>query len=210
MRKPFLVLALVAFAAGCSVLPKREPIRIFSPSRSAVTLPADVPQARFSLLVDEPTANDMLDSERINVRPDAGSVQVYEGASWSDPAPKLLQTALVHAFEDSGKILSVARPGGGVHGGYHLLTDVRAFEAVYGGSGPQAVLDVQAKLVDSRDGLVIATRNFRESEPAASEDVDVVVQAFSRALDRESAAIVAWTLTEGVRHDAQHGAGAKH
>jgi cholesterol transport system auxiliary component len=206
MRKPFIALTLVALVAGCSVLPKRDPIRIFSLAPSAVTLPADLPQAHFSLLVDEPTANDMLDSERINVRPDAGSVQVYEGASWSDPAPKLLQTALVRAFEDSGKILSVARPGGGVRGGYHLITDVRAFEAAYGGGSPQAVLDVQAKLVDSRDGTVVATRNFRESEPAPSEEVDVVVQAFSRALDRECAAIVAWTLTEGTRHESQHGA----
>jgi cholesterol transport system auxiliary component len=205
MRTPLLAFALAALAAGCSVLPERVPTRIFSPTASPVALPAGVPQARFSLLVDEPSANDMIDSERINVRPGAGSVQVYEGASWSDPAPKLLQTALVRAFEDSGKILSVSRPGGGVHGGYHLVTDIRAFEAVYGGGGPQAVLDVQAKLVDVRDGTVVATRNFRESEPAASEDVEVVVQAFSRALDRESAAIVGWTLAEGVAHDAQHG-----
>jgi cholesterol transport system auxiliary component len=210
MRTPLLAFALVALVAGCSVLPERVPTRIFSPTSSPVALPADVPQARFSLLVDEPSANDLLDSERINVRPGAGSVQVYEGASWSDPAPKLLQTALVRRFEDSGKILSVSRPGSGVHGGYHLATDIRAFEAVYGGSGPQAVLEVQAKLVDVRDGTVVATRNFRESEPAASEDVDVVVQAFSRALDRQSAAIVGWTLVEGVRHDALHDGGATH
>ena len=206
MRMPRSSAALVllgAALAGFSVLPKREPTQVFAPPSSPVTVAADWPTVSWSLLVAKPGASQRLDSERIAVRPDAGAVQVYQAASWVDPAPELLQTALVRGFEDSGRIIAVARPGGGVHGDYALQSEVRNFTSIYEGGQPQAVVEVYAKLVHAADGGVVAAQLFREVEPAGGTDVAQVVQAFGRALDRTRDRMIGWTLAAGQAHEAR-------
>jgi cholesterol transport system auxiliary component len=202
LRTPFAALALVLLVGACSVLPKREPTRVFTPAHTASA--ATGPSVDWSLLVTKPSASDWLDSERISVRPGTGNVQVYKGASWVDPVPELVQTALVRGFEDSQKILTVGRPGGGVKGRFQLVTEIRSFETDYSSGSPVALLDLQAKLVDGHDGSVVASRDFRDSEPVGSEDVDAVVGAMSRVLDRTTAQVVDWTLVEGDRHARAH------
>ena len=201
-NKPFvkcvLAAALVGLVAGCGVLPKREPIAIFEPTRAAAPAHAEWPQAQWSLLVHKPAASALLDSDRIAVRPQAGVITVYKASAWTDPAPDLVQSALVRRFEDSGKILSVARPGSGVRGEYALQTDLRVFESVYASAGrPEAQVEIYAKLVKSSSGEVVAARTFRNTEAAASEDIGSVVDAFGAALGRTTEQIVGWTLAAG-------------
>lgn len=201
-----LPLALLLSLSACGILPKREPIQIYAPAHVDTISHPDWPQANWSLLVAKPVASQLLDSERIGVRPTPGRVQVYQGASWSDSAPELLQTTLLRGFEDSQKILSVSRPGAGIRGQYQLLTELRSFESVYAEPGkPQAVIEVYAQLVHTADGQAVAARSFRETEPASGESVPAVVDAFSRGLDRLSTQVVGWTLSNGVRHEADAG-----
>lgn len=200
-RKPLLMLAVLILSA-CSILPEREPLKIYEPAHVAAPADPAWPMARWSLLVPRPSSTQLLASEAITVRPGPGAVQVYKSASWSDSVPDLVQTALVRGFEDSQKILSVARPGGGVRGEYQLVTDLRAFESVYEGGSPQAVIELYAKLVHTEDGEVVAARSFRDSEPATSTEVDDVVAAFSRSLDRTTRQVVGWTLAGGNQHES--------
>jgi cholesterol transport system auxiliary component len=200
--RPLLLLPL-ALLAACSILPDREPTTIYSPAHRAVAVDAAVAPASWSLVIDKPMADEWLNSDTIAVRPDPGAVQVYKGASWSDQAPNLVQTALLRAFEDSQKILSVSRTGSVVHGDFELLTELRAFEAVYTAPGrPEAKVEIYAKLVDTTDGSVVAARLFSESAPASGVEVQAVVDAFSQALDRSSAQVAGWTLAEGNRKAA--------
>jgi cholesterol transport system auxiliary component len=187
---------------ACSILPEREPTQVYEPTFGSAPADPSWPTANWSLIVAKPNASQMLGSDRITVRPSPGAVQVYKSASWTDPVPDMLQTALIRRFEDSAKILSVARPGSGVSGEYQLMTEIRSFDSVYVGGGPQAVIDVYAKLVHTSDGNVVAARSFRESEPAAGTGVEAVVDAFSRALDRTTTQLVGWTLAGGNRHEA--------
>ena len=192
------LLLAVLMATSCNILPEREPVTIYQPVRTATIADPQWPSAKWSLLVSRPVAGTQIDSERINVQPAPGTVQVYKSAAWTDAAPDLLQMALLRAFEDSQKILSVSRSGGGVRGQYQLLTELRSFQTVYSQPGqPEAVIEIYARLVHTADGRVIAARSFRHTEPAAGEDVAVVVEAFSRALDRSTAEIVGWTLRSG-------------
>jgi cholesterol transport system auxiliary component len=192
-----LVLAVV-LGASCGFLPEREPVTIYQPVRTATIADPQWPSVTWSLLVSRPVAGAQIDSERINVQPAPGTVQVYKSAAWTDAAPDLLQMALLRGFEESEKILAVSRAGGGVRGQYQLLTELRSFQAVYAQPGrPEAVVEIYARLVHTNDGHVIAARSFRQAEPATGEDLGVVVEAFSRALDRSTADIVGWTLRSG-------------
>ncbi len=198
MRKLVTALCIALFAASCNILPKREPIRVFVPTHAATEVAG--PKVSWSLLVAKPATSEWLDSEQIAVRPGTGNVQVYKGARWSDAVPELVQSTLLHGFEDSQKILTVGRPGAGVKGRFQLLTEVRAFESDYASGSPVAVLELQAKLVDGHDGAVVASRNFRDTEAVVGEEVDAVVTSMSRLLDRTTAQVVGWTLAEGEKH----------
>lgn len=202
VRIPLLAALAICTLSACSILPEREPTAFYEPVLSSAPADPSWPKASWSLIVAKPGASQMLGSERITVRPAPGAVQVYKSASWTDSVPDLFQTALVRRFEDSSKILSVSRPGSGVSGEYQLMTEVRSFDSVYADGTPQAVIDIYAKLVHTTDGEVVAARSFRESEPAAGTEVDAVVDAFSRALDRSTGQIVGWTLAGGNQHEA--------
>lgn len=193
-----LTALLLTLVTSCGILPKREPMKMYEPAIARNATPADWPSVKWSLLVAKPIAGQWLDSDRISVRPAPGAVQVYKGASWSESVPDMVQTALVRQLEDSGKILSVSRPGAGVRGEYQLLTEIRAFESVYGQAGqPQATVEIYAKLVHTADGHAIAARSFSETETAASEDVGTVVDAFSRSMERATRQIAGWALASG-------------
>ena len=192
-----LVLGVAAFAAACGVIPKREPTAIFEPTLSPASS-GNWAQANWSLLVNKPTASAYLDNDRIAVRPSGGDITVYKASAWTDTAPDLVQSALLRRFEDSGKILSVARPGGGVRGDFVLQTDLRSFESVYVSEGrPEARVEIYAKLVKTADGSVVAARSFRQVEAASSEDVGAVATAFGAALGRASDELAGWTLASG-------------
>ena len=197
---PLLALLLLT---SCAVLGEREPTRIFEPAPSQSSAAIEAPSVQWSLLVGRPIAGALLDSDRITVRPEGGSVQVYKGANWSDAAPDLVQAALLRRFEDSRKILSVSPPGNQVRGDYQLVTELRAFDSIYRQPGqPQAVIEVYARLVHLVDGEVVAARTFTASQDAGGESVDAVVGAFSRSLDQVGAELVTWTLVNGQGHEA--------
>jgi len=196
MRPAFAAAFLLACLSGCGILGGAEPIQIVDPS-TRVAADAAWPRADWSLLVLRPAASQALDNERIVVRPAPGALQVYKGAAWPDAAPELVQTLLVRAFEDSGRIVSVARPGEALRGDFQLATELRAFESVYVGATPEATIELHARLVRVTDGKAVAAHTFRVAEPVAGTEVGAVSDAFSRGMAKLGADVVGWTLREG-------------
>jgi len=193
-----LLLALT----GCSLLPEKTPLALYAPT-AKVAPDSAWPSVSWQLQVPRPLASELVDSPRIVVRPAPGELQVYKGAVWAEPAPDLVQDALVHAFEDSGRIGGVARRGSGVAGDYELLLDLRRFESDYaGGATPRAEVEITAKLIANRSNTVVASRTFHRSAPAGGTAVGAVSQAFDTALAAVLGEIVGWTLTEGQRSEA--------
>ncbi len=189
--------ALAALLAGCgSIGGPRTEVTVYSPA-TAVTVDPSWPKVDWSLSVGVQAANAMLDSPRIAVRPTANELQTYKGARWADNAPDLLQTALVEAFEDSGRIPSVMRVGGGSsRGDYGLFVEVRQFETVYEDGTPAAVIEVQARLVKLRGGGLVASQRFRHAVPGRTPEVDDMVAAFGDAMSALGTDLVTWTLTK--------------
>ncbi|GAB2497425.1 ABC-type transport auxiliary lipoprotein family protein [Arenimonas alkanexedens] len=196
MIRPILLLGATTFLAGCAAIggPKTE-VKVYAPA-SAVTVDAAWPSVDWHLSISTTAANQMLDTSRIAVRPTPDRFQVYKGAVWADDAPELLQTALVEGFEDAGKLKAVGRFGGGARGDAGLLVEVRAFETVYSGGRPEAVIEVQARLVMFRGGGTVASKRFRRVVPGSSAEVDAMVAAFGQGLSGITTDIVGWTLVE--------------
>lgn len=197
--KLLLSLSMALALAGCGSLggPKTA-VRIYAPA-TAITADAAWPRADWQLSVGVQSANGLLDATTIAVRPTPDVLQTYKGARWADNAPDLLQTALIEGFEDSGKIASVTRFGGTGRGEFGLVLEVRAFETVYTEGRPEAVIEVQARLIRFRGGKVSSQR-FRQAVPGAGADIDSMVSAFGLAMSALSTEVIGWTLVEGNRN----------
>ena len=192
------VLAVAAALAGCGSLGGPDiAVKVYSPQVRVAPDPT-WPAVDWQLSIATTAANAALDSNRIAVRPSANELQTYRGAAWSDDAPNLLETAVAAAFEDSGKIAGVTRYGGSSRGDVGLVMEVRSFESVYTGATPEAVIEVQARLIDI-GGDAVVSRRFRHAVPVAGVDVPQVVDAFGTAMSAISKEIVGWSLVEGQR-----------
>lgn len=209
-RKPLLALVVAALLAGCgSIGGPKVAIKVYAPP-TQVRVDPSWPQVDWSLAVLTTAGIEALDSPRIAVRPTPNELQAYKGATWADTAPDLLRSAMVEGFEESGKVASVTRAGGGSGGersDLFLHLEVRSFETDYASGAPEAVIEVQARLQD-RSGGGLATRRFRHAVPGAGADVPSMVDAFGSAMSALTTDVVGWTLVEGERLHAVRGATA--
>jgi len=189
----------VVILGGCSVLGggSRDPVTIYAP---AVHVQADAswPTVSWQLVVAKPSAARVVDSPRINVRPQPAELEVYKGATWSQPATDMIEEAVLRGFEDSGRITGVARTATGIRADYKLALDIRHFEADYQGQAtPSAVIEVNAKLIHVVDQRVVVDRTFRQQQAVGSTDIPAVAAAFERGLQQLTVDLVGWTLNGG-------------
>jgi cholesterol transport system auxiliary component len=147
--------------------------------------------ARGQLVVSEPSALSILDSDRIVVRSAGDQVAHLANAQWSDRLPRLLQSRLVEALENAGHARPVGTPDDRFSADYQLVTELRAFE-ISVVSVPVAQVEIAAKVVTDRGGKILASRVFRASVPARSSSGPDAVAALDEAFQQVATALVQW------------------
>lgn len=145
------------------------------------------------LLVTEPTALKAIGSDQVVVRPTTSEIQYLAKAQWSDSLPKLVQAKLVQAFETTGRLGGVGKPGEGLAIDYQLVTTLRSFEVRTAGPAT-AVVEIFAKIVNDRNGTVRAQQVFRATAPVSGSGGPAFVAGLDAAFARVTADIVGWTL----------------
>lgn len=198
----FLLPGIMVALAACSALGgKQTPFAVYAPQ---LNLPASEPTDRsisWQLLVDTPRTSAALDTNHIAVMPSAGLIEVYPAARWRDPAPLLMRSLIVLAFDNDGRIGGVSASDAGMSGDYSLSMELRGFQVELSGADAQAVIRLTAKLFDHANNRIVATRTFDATAPAASSDVGDAVKAFEQALDEMLPKLVAWTIEQGGLHE---------
>lgn len=194
-----MLAALLVAQTGCVSLPTREPVQLFAPEPGSLAL-GDAPTVSWQLVVSRPLSDPALDSPRIAVRPQPGELQSYRGARWTAPAPDVVETVLLRAFQDSRKIVAVGRAGDALRADYVLQLDLRAFEAVMVDGAPQAHVAVYATLLHAGSRQVVAGTLFEHSTAARGGDIADVVVAFGAALGVVVPELASWTLRSGETH----------
>ena len=204
--RPWLLSLSLGTLAGCSLLAggSKAPVTLYAPDVRIAPDPA-WPHVTWQLAIAKPSAASVVDSPRINVRPRPDELEVYRGVSWAQPSTDLLESTLVRAFEDSGRITGVARVGDGIRADYKLSIDLRRFESDYAGRNtPSATIELNAKLLHSGDQRIVASRTLLVAEPASSSNTAAVAAAFETALGKVSRELVGWTLVSGQRDAQSH------
>jgi cholesterol transport system auxiliary component len=193
-------LRLVACAAalllgGCQLInAAEEPTDLYTITPKS-TFEPDMPAVFWQLAVEEPNASAYLNTSRIAIAQSATSSDYYAKTGWTDRAPLMVQTRIIDSFENSHKIIAVARESIGLRANYVLQSDLRNFEAMYiYGKPPIAHVRIVAKLVRMPDRQIIGVGTFERCVRARADKVPKVVEAFDQALGSVMKRLVAWTL----------------
>lgn len=155
----------------------------------------------WQLLVDTPRASAAIDTTRIAVMPAPGVLEVYPDARWRDPAPAMLRSLIVQAFDHDGRIGGVSATESGLNGDFSLSIELRDFQVELAGGSANAAIRFSAKLFDRRSNRIVASRAFEAVVPAAGSDIASAVAGFEQALDRLLPQLVDWTQQQGNAHD---------
>jgi cholesterol transport system auxiliary component len=197
IHRRLLLAAIPGLAlAGCSDIigpPAAPKLYVLRPKVPAA---APGPKVNWALSIQVPDASAGLDTDRIAILRPPASMDYYADAAWSDHAPALIQSALLEAFERSGRIDAVAPDSDAVRADYILATDLRDFEARYAGAdgAPVAVVRMGVRLVKSVNREIVGRTEVVHEVPAAENSVDAAVEALDAALAAALADIVAWTF----------------
>jgi len=187
--------AAIALLAACSVLPKAESPDVYR--LASTPLQRDnAPAVNWTLRVDTPNAERMIDSSRIAVLPQGNVVSVYQGARWADNATTLLRNRLMDAFRDNGRVAGLSSDETSLQADYSLAGDLRSFQSVYENGQPVVVIRFDARLVKNSGLRIVATRRFDVTQPVGGTTVPQVVAAFGQASDALAAQVVSWTLQQ--------------
>ena len=192
-------LRTIAFAAlllpGCAALPGGGPAALDTYDLTGISSEASGPRrARTQVLVPEPTALKILDSENVVVRPSAGSVEFLRGAHWSDRLPRIVQARLVEALQATGRLGGVGRPGEGLAIDYQIVTEIRAFDVRIDGQ-TRAHVELFVKVLNDRNGVVRSSRGFEATVAVSGSGNDAYVAALNRAFAQVAEETVGWVLT---------------
>ncbi|HLJ65020.1 MAG TPA: ABC-type transport auxiliary lipoprotein family protein [Stellaceae bacterium] len=184
--------------AGCNVLPEAAPPPKLYTLTPASDFPSSLPRSTWRALeIEVPAATASLDSTSILLSQSPTRIDRFAQAAWIDRAPQLVQALLVQSFENSGRLAAVGRSSSALHADVALLSELRHFEAAYGGAGPpHAVLELTLKLVSLPERDLLAEHRFEASVVATQNQLPEVVEAFDAALHQMLREVVVWTLAQ--------------
>ena len=143
------------------------------------------------LAIPEPTAVVMLETQRLLFSP-AKDYPGFAEAQWADSIPKLLQARLIESFENYDIAHAPLRSTDGTQIDNQLVIDVRRFQ-IATDSEPMAEIALSAKILD-KDGKVVASRLFQQSQKLDKIEPAAAVAAFSDAFGRIARELIGWTV----------------
>lgn len=147
---------------------------------------------RTTLAVAEPQAIQPVNSDRIIIRTGPNEVANLAEAQWVDRLPRLVQSRLIEGFDVGRSTGSVVRPGEAAE--RVLATEIRRFEIDVGRE--QAVVEIAAKILDSRGAATGRGRVFTGQAPAPHSTGAAATRALDEALAATLRQIIRWTAAQ--------------
>jgi phospholipid/cholesterol/gamma-HCH transport system substrate-binding protein len=143
------------------------------------------------LAIPEPTAVAMLETQRM-LFSSASEVPEFAEFLWADTIPKLFQARLIESFENYDIAHAPLRSADAGQADFQLLIDIRRFRVAMD-AGSAAEIGLSARIVD-KDGKVVASRLFEESEKFDKVEPQTAVTAFDAAFGRIARNMIGWTV----------------
>lgn len=150
------------------------------------------------LSVALPVCGGELDNDRIATVFADREVRYLADTRWTSSVPVLLRTTMIEALEAVGGLRGVGDELAGLAADARLLTDLRKFALYYEteGGAPVAVFEAGFRLLNLRNGKVMASLTVSEKAGAAGEERTALASAMEAALQRGLARLAPWVVEE--------------
>ncbi|MEM6462070.1 MAG: ABC-type transport auxiliary lipoprotein family protein [Pseudomonadota bacterium] len=145
------------------------------------------------IVVTDPAALKSLDGDRIVVRTSPSAIRFLDKSQWNDNLPEVVQERLIEAFEDSGRLGGVGKPGDNIAVDYLISPTIRSFEVIAGVTDT-AVVEISVRVINDRNGVVRAQRVFQATAPVAGTENQAFITALDEANGQVMNDIVSWVL----------------
>lgn len=179
-----LLVAVVALA-GCT-LPQDNspPPQAYLLDGSGYAPPAARRNSGKTLLVAAPKAAPGFDSNQIAYIKEPLKLDYYSNNVWSDTPAKMLLPILVRAFEGTGAFKAVISPPAPTLADMRVDVDVIRLQQEFMTQPSQVRLTARIKVLNMRNGQVLATQVFEALAPAPSEDAYGAARAANAAVQK--------------------------
>lgn len=200
MIRPVVAIALCALLGACSAITgPRSEFTLYTLNPPASSPASATAATDWHLAIDEPHALGLLATDRLVVAPDANQRLAFAGVRWNERAPIILQDLWLRAFQADGRIGSVVRHPSGARVSLVLATDLVAFQIEQPGDGAEAVVTVNARLIESHGRRSVAQTPFSARVAAEDASGQAAVQAIERAVAEITPQLIDWAVTAGGR-----------
>jgi cholesterol transport system auxiliary component len=142
------------------------------------------------LMVEEPSALQVYDSERIVAKSRSQGLTYLPKAQWADRLPRLVQTRMIQTFENSNRFSNIGRPGDDITPDLKLVSEIRAFEADE--ASRSGIVQLSIKLVSGQSGRIQRGQLFGANAPINTIDGQGTTVALDQALGAVLVDIVSW------------------
>lgn len=194
MTKKLVVMSGLALGVGllasCALVVPPTPPSVYDLTISD-GVAATPGSTRGQLLITEPKVLTSLDNDRIVIKPNAAQIAFFGDVRWSDRLPRLVQLYLSRAFSTTNGARAVGLPGDGLIIDHQLLFDLRAFQIEPTGNSFNARVEIAVRILNDKNGRVIASRTFASTKPSADDAVQAV-ESLNKALDEVASDLIAW------------------
>jgi cholesterol transport system auxiliary component len=153
-----------------------------SPVAASAAVPAGIPPAAPTLIVNPPRAAAGFDSARIIYVREALKLEYFAHSEWVDPPARMLAPLLVAAVESTGAFRAVVLAPSSAAGDLRLDTEIVRLQQEFHTQPSRVRFTLRAYLVDDKSRRVLDWREFDAAVPAASEDPYGGVVAANRAV----------------------------
>lgn len=193
-------LVLCAVMTGCTVLPEREALDLYTLPASSLGTAETADTVEGGLRLARPDTSDALGSNRILVTTDGIGFQAYPGARWAAPVPLLWRDWLLDAFWRDGRFTGLSTSSDGLQAERELGGMLRALHVEHRDGQSEAVIRFDARLIDTTQRSIIATRRFEARQPASGTEALDGVRALGAAADRLAAELIQWVADTGSQY----------
>jgi phospholipid/cholesterol/gamma-HCH transport system substrate-binding protein len=168
---------------------KKGPVTTYDLSAPA-SFPPLAKAVGAQIVVPEPSAPIVLDTQRIVPRSADAAAASFADAQWSDTVPKLVQAKIIQALDNSGYLSAVSQPMDGLAADYQLLIEIRTFR-IAAAPGEAAEVELAAKVLGN-GGRIAAGKVFVGKASPASAETPTAVAALDEAFGKAAVELVVW------------------
>ena len=158
---------------------------------TAFTAGAATQSRRGTISVEEPSAPDIIASNRIAIRKPGSNFAYLAGAQWADQLTQLVQRRVIQSFENAHLFQAVTETG--MAADYILSLEIRRFDIDSATS--EAVVEIAVRLLTSRSGKTVQGTIVSGRAPAPASGAAGITAALDQAFGQAAEKILKFAVS---------------